>query len=216
MSNCIKDLYDYDLIKKCCRCGIISLKSNFHKNKKSKDGLTSHCKVCKNEYNRNYYNKNRDSELERRKKYISQNRGKINEYVKNKMKTDLNFKLATYMRNRLYKAYKAQNVMKTNKTFDLLGCSHSFFKSWIIHQLYGNMTIENYGTVWQIDHCLAVASFNLLDENDVKKCFNWVNLRPMCVKDNIIQGDKIDMRLYLLQEVKAKYLLKLNGQEGLN
>ena len=85
------------------------------------------------------------------------------------MKTDLNFKLASYMRNRLYKAYKAQNVKKTNKTFDLLGCSHSFLKNWIIHQLYGNMTVEHYGTVWQIDPCLAVASFNLLDGNDMKK-----------------------------------------------
>ena len=50
------------------------------------------------------------------------------------MKTDLNFKLASYMRNRLYKAYKTQNVIKTSKTFYLLGCSHSFFKNWIFHQ----------------------------------------------------------------------------------
>ena len=55
------------------------------------------------------------------------------------------------MRIRLYKAYKVQNGMKTNKTFDLLGCSHSFFKNWIIHQLYGYMTVENYG-------CLADSS----------------------------------------------------------
>ena len=208
MSNCI----DYDLVKKCSKCGIISLKSNFHKNKKSKDGLTSLCKVCKNEYNKNYYNKNRDSELERRKKYISQNRGKINEYVKNKMKTDLIFKLAVYMRNRLYKAYKAQNVMKTNKTFVLLGCSHSFFKNWIIHQLYGNMTIENYGSVWQIDHCLPITSFNLLDEIDMKNCFNWLNLRPMYCSENISKGDKIDHRLYLLQQIKAKYFTKINEE----
>ena len=46
MSNCIKDLYDYNLIKKCSKCGIISLKSNFHKNKKSSDGLVSQCKRC--------------------------------------------------------------------------------------------------------------------------------------------------------------------------
>ena len=119
------------------------------------------------------------------------------------------------MRNRLYKAYKAQNVSKTNKTFDLLGCSHSFLKIWIIHQLYGNMTVEYYGTVWQIDHCLAVASFNLLDENDMKKCFDWINLRPMYVKGNIIKGDKIDLHLCLLQEVKAYQFIKLN-EKGLN
>ena len=33
MSNCIKDLFDYELIKKCSKCGIVSLKSNFHKKK---------------------------------------------------------------------------------------------------------------------------------------------------------------------------------------
>ena len=45
MSNCIREIFDYDLVKKCCRCEIISLKSNFHKNKKSSDGLNSICKV---------------------------------------------------------------------------------------------------------------------------------------------------------------------------
>ena len=62
------------------------------------------------------------------------------------------------------------------------------------------MTFENYGSVWQIDHCLAIASFNLLDEKEMKKCFNGINRRPMYVKDKIIKGDNIDMRLYLLQK----------------
>ena len=106
--------------------------------------------------------------------------------------------------------------MKINKTFDLLGCSHSFFKNWIVHQLYGNMIMENYGFVWQIDHCLPIASFNLLDENEMKKCFDWVNLRPMYSNDNNLKNDKIDHRLYLLQQIKAKYFMKINGQEGLN
>ena len=33
----------------------------------------------------------------------------------------------------------------------------------------------------------------------------------MYVKDNIIKGDKIDMRLYLLQEIKSNYFMKLIG-----
>ena len=55
MSSCIKDLYDYDLIKKCRVCKNISLKSNLNKNTKSKDGLHSQCEFCVNEYNKNYY-----------------------------------------------------------------------------------------------------------------------------------------------------------------
>ena len=46
MSNCIKGLYYYDLVKKCCRCKSICLKSNFYKNVNKKDGTNSICKVC--------------------------------------------------------------------------------------------------------------------------------------------------------------------------
>ena len=42
------------------------------------------------------------------------------------------------------------------------------------------------------------------------KSTNWINLRPMYIKDNIVKGDKIDMRLYLLQEIKSNYFMKLN------
>ena len=33
--------------------------------------------------------------------------------------------------------------------------------------------------IGEIDHCLPINSFNLTDENEVKKCFSWINLRPM-------------------------------------
>ena len=157
-----------------------------------------------------YYINHRDLELECNKKYRSDNKNKINEYFKNRKKLDSNYKLACNLRSRTSTAFKSQNVRKTNKTFDLLGCSHSFFKDWIIHQLYGNMTIENYGSVWHIDHCLPIASFNILDEIDMKTCFNWVNLRPMYSNENISKNAKINYRLYLLQLIKANYFTKLN------
>ena len=75
------------------------------------------------------------------------------------------------------------------------------------------MTVEKHGSVRQIDHCLAVASFNLIDEKEMKKCFNWINFRAMDVKDNIIQGDEIVIKLYLLQEIKEIYFMKLNARE---
>ena len=50
MSKCTKEINGYDLVKKCSRCGIISLKGNFHKRTLSKDGLYNQCKVCRKEY----------------------------------------------------------------------------------------------------------------------------------------------------------------------
>ena len=46
MSNCIKDLHDYELVTKCSKGGIVKLKSNFHKRPKSSDGFHPQCKYC--------------------------------------------------------------------------------------------------------------------------------------------------------------------------
>ena len=56
MSNCVKELYDYDLFRKCSKCGIICLKSKFNKKKNMSDGLYKQCKPCK----KRYYNKNQE------------------------------------------------------------------------------------------------------------------------------------------------------------
>ena len=49
----------------------------------------------------------------------------------------------------------------------------------------------------------------------MRNCFSWINLRPMYIKENVSKGNKVDMWLYLLQEVKAKYFLRnVNDQEA--
>ena len=111
---------------------------------------------------KDYYLKNQDGIINNQKIYNKENRVKINFYEKNRRASDLNFNLAHIIRVKINKAFKSQNVRKTNKT-------------WIIHQLYGNMSLENGGSVWQIDPCLPMESFNFLNENDMKKCLNWVN-----------------------------------------
>ena len=110
------------------------------------------CNLNVNDYNKNYYNKNRDLELERCKKYKFPNREKINVYVKNKKKPDLNYELAHNIRVRTCQALKSQNVKKLNKTLDLIERSQSFFQKWILYQLPSDMTEENYGSVWSIHY----------------------------------------------------------------
>ena len=72
MSSCIKDLYDYDLVEKCSKCGIMSLKSKFHKIKAKSNGYRSECITC-------------------RKKINFGSREKRDLYIKNRIKTDVNF-----------------------------------------------------------------------------------------------------------------------------
>ena len=221
MSNCIKDLFDYDLVKKCSKCGIISLKSNFHKDKNKNDGLYNQCRFCFNQRQkqydienrdkkRNYYNENCDKII----KFRKDKKDKINEYFRRRRDSDLNYKIACNLRTRTSLAFKSQNVRKTNKTFNLLGYSHSFFKGWILQQLYGDMTEANYGSVWTLDHCYLLSKTNLSDKNEIKKSTYWINIGPMYCSENISQGDKINPYLCILQEIKAEYFLKLSVEGG--
>ena len=78
------------------------------------------------------------------------------------------------------------------------------------------MTIENYGKVSCLDHSYPLSKINLSNENDLYEYTKWINLRPMYIKDNSSKGSKVDNRLYLMHEIKAKHFMKINGQEGLN
>ena len=108
MSSCIKDLNVYNLVKKCSMWGILCLKSKFHKDNK-KDVLQRICIICIKEYHSNG-REQRDA-LESLKR-----------------KTDFNFILFCNIRTRTNKSFKSQNINKTNKTIDLIGCSNSFLK----------------------------------------------------------------------------------------
>ena len=54
MSNCIKVFSDDDLVKKCCRCKSLRLKSLFYKKLNRKYGVNTMCKICMNKYMKEY------------------------------------------------------------------------------------------------------------------------------------------------------------------
>ena len=58
------------------------------------------------------------------------------------------------------------------------------------------------------DHVLPISSFNLLDEEELYKAMNWINIRPLSPLKNIKKSNKIDPWLYVMQEVKADYFIK--------
>ena len=129
------------------------------------------------------------------KNYNKQNTEQISLLEKNKRKIVLNFKLAHNIRVRTRQSFKSQNVEKLNKSFDLIGCSQSFLKKWILYQLHGNMIEENYGSVWTIDHCYLLSKTNLSNETDMVKSSHWINMRPIFHNKNSSEGSIIDIHL---------------------
>ena len=132
-----------------------------------------------------------------------------------KRKFDSKIQLIQNSRSRKRNAFKLQSVKRNNKTFDSIGGSHRFFfKNWLHFQLYREMAVESYGSVWSVDRCFSISSFILLDENELRKRFGWISLRPMYSDEKNLERAKIDYRLKLMQEVKAKKFRNLSEQEG--
>lgn len=81
---------------------------------------------------------------------------------------------------------------------ELLGCDIEFFKSYLQSKFLPGMTWENYGVydenraTWQLDHIIPCASFNLLEENEQRKCFHYLNYQPLWTLDNIEKSNKIN------------------------
>ena len=102
----------------------------------------------------------------------------------------LNEKRCKTLRSRLGNAIKRKNSSKNNTTIELLGCSIYVLKGILEEKFKEGMTWENHGD-WHIDHIKPCASFNLLDEEEQKKCFHYTNLQPLWALENLSKGYKV-------------------------
>jgi hypothetical protein len=146
-------------------------------------------------YNKEYKLIHVDEISEYNARYDKENRTEIQArqtiYQKERRKTDPEFKMAGVLRKRLGSIMKEIGGKKSAKTLELLGCSLNFFKEWLEFRFNSNMTFENHGSYWHVDHVKPCASYDLIDEEDQKECFNWKNLQPLYWKENDSKNDKI-------------------------
>ena len=192
---------DEDL-KRCSSCGNISLKSNFHKYRKRKDGLRPQCIDCR----KKFYLKNLDKikiyYLENRDKIITQQR----EYKNNKYKTDINFRLTCMTRSRIRQALKRKT--KSSSTIDILGIDEETYRKWIEWQMTQDM---NWSKI-EVDHIKPICMFDLSKDEELRKAFNWKNTQPLLKHDHQQKGIKFNFLDYQPQFIKAYQFIKLNEE----
>ena len=104
-------------------------------------GLQFRCKFCVNEYSKNYFVANQDRLLNKQKSYYKENRDKINarmnDYIKNRIKTDVNFRTIRNTRRRIHQALQGKS--KSNSTTEILGIDVNLYKNWIEWQMTPEM-----------------------------------------------------------------------------
>jgi len=141
--------------------------------KSNKEHLLEYAKQYTETNKEKIYKKNR----EYNKKYYKANSHKIKQYNINSYKNNINTKLSLSLRCRLNHSLK--QGLKTKSALNLLGCSVDDLKQYLEQQFKPEMTWENHGVVWEVDHIIPCAFFDLSIYEQQKKCFHYTNLQPL-------------------------------------
>ena len=209
MSTSIKDLLDYNLVKKCSECGVVKLISYFYF-RKDRNKFINECKSCRNEKQTEWYNNNIEKKKLYDVEYRQQNKDKLNEkkriYISERLKTDVNFRLIRNTRCRIHKALKGGS--KSTSSREILGIDIESYKKWIEFQMTPEMNRSNI----QIDHIKPISSFDVSKEDELLEAFNWRNTQPLLEEGNLRKGTKYNELDSQLQFTKADEFLKLNGE----
>lgn len=141
-------------------------------------------------YSSDYRKKNKEKISENAKIYYQNNKNKRRVYENNKRKNDTNFKIISSVRSRINLYFKSCKIYKTNKTFDIVGCTPKLLKEHLEKQFKGDMSWDNYGLYgWHIDHIIPLSSANT--EEEIYKLCHYTNLQPLWAEENIKKSNKI-------------------------
>jgi hypothetical protein len=159
--------------------------------------------ICKKSVD--YYYKNRDKVLDKKREYNkldnnkiksreyrNLNRDKRNNYEIERLLKDGDYRLKRRISDLFKKFLKGT---KNKSTFKYLNYTLEEVKIHLENQFDNNMSWENYGAYWSIDHIIPQSLYDYTDENEIKKCWNLKNLRPLEVKENISKHNKLDIEL---------------------
>ena len=193
----------------------------FYTRKARRHGVT-HCKSCwadirkSNDYKlkfatrdkkngRRYNEIHRDEKSEYNREYNLANREAINIRLRERKKYDIEFKILCGLKSRILRGIKLQRATKAYKTAELIGCSVPDLRKHIESQFDDKMTWENHGLRgWHIDHIKPCAAFDLTRPEEQKKCFHYLNLRPLWASDNLHKNSWHDNKMHRKNTKKDK------------
>jgi hypothetical protein len=209
--------------KNCKNCNNIKDLDKFYKNKARHDGVDVYCKICTkerrkarlqtdegrqkhNEYAAKWREQNKEKNLEYHRRYRTKHADKLalkrksaegreynKNYMRNKRKNPA-FRLHCNVSRNVHHAMRRSGGSKRGeKTFDALPYTPQQLCEHLEAQFDENMTWNNYGSYWHIDHIYpqSMLPYDSYEHPNFLKCWNLSNLRPLEASANIAKGAKI-------------------------
>lgn len=146
-----------------------------------------------------YRNRNKEKISKKKKQYYLNNReyfiDKNAKYSKKRYKSNINYKIASRLRGRLYKAIN--DNFKSGSAVKDLGCSIEELRQHLETLFYPHpdtkkeMTWDNWKIDgWHIDHIIPLSFFDLTSREQLQKACHYTNLQPLWAEENLSKGAK--------------------------
>jgi hypothetical protein len=83
----------------------------------------------------------------------------------------------------------AQKLTERNRfgyIYDLIGNDMNFLKRWLRFNYTAEMTDDNYGSYWFMDHVIPIHTFKIKEnyEQNKKNCYSWFNITALSAVEN--------------------------------
>ncbi len=214
--------------KECTKCGETKDLEEFPYDK-TYNKYKSYCKECSRAMCRSYKARNRGKIASYNKMYKAENRDDISVYNHNynkknreaiqkrqtqqhreRRENDLNYKISNRLRSKLYRYVKRHGNVRSDYIKTLLGCDWYAFELYFEYMflLDDNMSWDNHGSYWTIDHVNPCCNFDLTDDENKYICFHWSNIRPIMGISNQKKTGKIILEEIENHEKIVKHFLK--------
>lgn len=158
------------------------------------------------EYGKYQYEKNKEKWMKRIRKWQEQNPEKVYQYKKIDRERNGRERARKNQRKRLSfpkgridhsissAIHKTIGAKKAGRKWEeLVGYSVEDLMNHLEKQFDENMTWENYGSYWHIDHIIPKCYFkyDTPEDEEFKKCWSLENLQPLEAKQNFIKNNKL-------------------------
>jgi len=114
-----------------------------------------------------------------------------NERQKERLTTDLNFKITCNLRGRMNHALK--DGYKSGSAVEDLGCSIDEFRIYLEGHFNPGMTWDNYGKgpgKWNLDHIVPLSAFDLTNREQFLSAAHYSNYQPLWSEENLSKGNR--------------------------
>lgn len=124
-------------------------------------------------------------------------------WCKNDNNTNMNYRIKKSL------AAQLRNVLtKNDTTMNYIGCNIQYLREWFEFNFTEEINWDNYGSYWSINHIIPVCKFDLTDENEKIRCWNWTNMIPVPINFNsskkCIDINQINYILEKIQKFKEE------------